>query len=151
YDPNCIGSQTSNPNGSYDQRMIVRESQISPTMNPGADYLYESWYIAREDINPFNSMATITGRPAWTGSSWSPGGGSGYKLGPAIDRWVDPENPGANQKNVGLATPEGNVKVAVKVTSAPNGLWRYDYAVMNVDFARAVTSGTNPNIRVESN
>jgi hypothetical protein len=153
YDPNCIGSQTSNPNGSYDQRMIVRESQISPTMNPGAEYLYESWYIAREDINPFNSMATLTGAPSWTGSTWAPrdGGASSYKLGPAIDRWVDPQNPGANQKNVGLATPEGNVKVAVKVTSAPNGLWRYDYAVMNVDFARAVTSGTNPNIRVESN
>ena len=152
YDPNCVGSMTVyNPNTSWDQRMVVREQQISPTKNPDATYLFESWYIARDDINPYNSMATITGRPAWTGSTWSPGGGTGYTLGPAIDRWVDPQNPGTNARNVELATTEGRVKVAVKATATPDGMWRYDYAVMNVDFARAVTSGTVPNIRVESN
>lgn len=151
YDPNCSGSRTANPNGNYDQRMIVREPQISSARNPGATYLFESWYIAREDINPYNSMATVTGSPTWGGSAWSPGGGSNYKLGPAIDRWVDPANPGANAKNSELSVPEGRAKVAVKVTNLGNGQWRYDYAVMNVDFARAVTTGSTPNIRVLSN
>lgn len=151
YDPNCVGSQTANPNGNFDQRLIVRENQISATVNPGATYLFESWYIARDDINPYNSMATVTGAPSWSGSVWAPGGGSSYKLGPAIDRWVDPANPPANAKNAELATSEGRAKVAVKVTSLGKGQWRYDYAVMNVDFARAVTSGNAPNIRVLSN
>jgi len=151
YDPGCVGSMTASPNGSYDQRLIVRESQISSTKNPGATYLFESWYIARDDINPYNSMATVTGAPNWNGGTWAPGGGSNYKLGPAIDRWVDPANPGTNAKNAELATPEGHAKVAVKVTNLGDGQYRYDYAVMNVDFARAVTSGTAPNVRVTSN
>lgn len=151
YDPNCVGSQTASPNGQYDQRLVVREPQISSTVNPGSTYLFESWYIARDDINPYNSMATVTGAPNWSGSTWSPGGGSNYKLGPAIDRWVDPVNPPANAKNSELAAPEGHAKVAVKVTDIGNGQWRYDYAVMNVDFARAVTTGTAPNVRVLSN
>ncbi len=151
YDPNCTGSNSGGNNGSYDQRLIVRESQISSAANPGATYLFESWYIARDDINPYNSMATVTGAPSWSGSTWAPGGGSNYKLGPAIDRWVDPANPGTNAKSSELVAPEGRAKVAVKVTNIGNGQWRYDYAVMNVDFARAVTSGTAPNVRVTSN
>lgn len=151
YDPGCVGSMTANPNGNYDQRLIVRENQISSTVNPGATYLFESWYIARDDINPYNSMATVTGAPTWSGSTWSPGGGSNYKLGPAIDRWVDPANPPANSKNTELATSEGRIKLAVKATARGDGTWRYDYAVMNVDFARAVMSGSGANVRVSSN
>ena len=30
------------------------------------------------------------------------------------------------------------------------GRWRYDYAVMNLDFARAVTQGAEPNLKVLS-
>lgn len=150
YDPGCVGSQTANPNTSWDQRMIVGETQISSTKNPGAGYLYESWYIARDDINPYNSMATLTGNPNWTGSTWAPGG-SGFKLGPAIDRWVDPNSPPANAKNTALTTTEGNAKVAVKVRDLGNGNWRYDYAVFNTDFARALTQGNTPNLRVLSN
>jgi len=151
YDPGCVGSLTASPNGSWDQRMVVRESQISATRNPGASYLFESWYIARDDINPYNSMGTVVGTPTWAGAVWAPGNSSGYKLGPAIDRWVDPVNPPANAKNSELVTSEGRVKVAVKATHIGTNRWRYDYAVMNIDFARAVTSGSNPNIRVQSN
>jgi hypothetical protein len=73
YDPGCHGSQTASPNGSYDQRMIVKEQQISPTVNPGASYLFESWYVAREDVNIYNSMATRSGAPSYS-STWNPGG-----------------------------------------------------------------------------
>lgn len=152
YDPTCVGSMTAQPNTSWDQRLIVREHQISPARNAGADYLFESWYIARDDINPYNSMATQTAAPRWTGSTWNPNDIPGsYRLGPAIDRWVDPANPGPNAMNTELVTAEGRAKVAVRVTSLGDGQWRYDYAVMNVDFARAVISGEQPNIRVQSN
>ncbi len=166
YDPGCVGLSTASPNGSYDQRLIVKEQQISPTVNPGASFLFESWYVAREDINIYNSMATRSGAPSYN-STWNPGGDAAgigstgsdptpapsgsYKLGPAIDRWVDPANPGTMERNKELAVHEGHAKLAVKVKDLGNGTWRYDYALMNVDFARAVTSGTNPNIRVERN
>ena len=57
--------------------------------------------------------------------------------------------------NTELAVTEGHAKVAVKVTDLGNGTWRYDYAVMNFDFARAVTqapgAGGGPDPRVISN
>jgi hypothetical protein len=93
--------------------------------------------------------------PQFSGSQWSLSGASNYRLSGAIDRWVDPSAPGANAMNTELAAPEGHAKVAVKVTDLGDGTWRYDYAVMNFDFARAVTagqgSGHGPDPRVVSN
>ena len=151
YDPDCTGTLNDSGNGDYDQRLVVGEQQISATVHPGASYLFESWYIDRDDIDPYNSMATVTGAPNWSGSVWSPGGGSNYKLGPAIDRWADPANPTANARSTELASNEGHAKLAVKVTAVGGGVWRYDYAVMNLDFARAVSQGSPPNVRVVSN
>jgi hypothetical protein len=150
YDPDCDGNYNSPGNNEYDQRLIVGESQIDTAANPGSSWLFESWYLAREDINIYNSMATVATTQNWSGSFWSIGG-SGYTLGPAIDRWVDPTDPGDNAANTELAVGEGHAKVAVKVTDLGDGNWRYDYAVMNFDFARAVTEGAEPNLRVVSN
>jgi hypothetical protein len=152
YDVNCDGAaDATTPNGSFDNRLVVRESQFSGTANAGATYMFESWYLARQDINIYNSMGSKSVTFTRSGSVWAVGGNNAYKLGPVIDRWVDPTAPGANARSVEISTPEGHVKVAVKVTALPGGLWRYNYAVMNLDFARAVTSGAEPNLRVLSN
>jgi hypothetical protein len=153
WDPNCTGSgdHYDNGNGDWDDRMLVSESQMGDA-RPGATYLFESWYIARDDVNIYNSMATLNVNPRKSGSAWTMSGASGYKLGGAIDRWVDPANPPANAKNTELAAKEGHAKVAVKVTALDGGRWRYDYAVMNFDFAREVTEGAEPgHLHVVSN
>jgi hypothetical protein len=144
FDPNCDRSADANGNGNYSQRMIVRESQLDVTNTPTSyRYLFESWYIVRDDVNIYNTMGT---RPVTfsyaTGGPWSISNGTPYKLGPAIDRWVDPASTNPAEKNVEIANTEGHTKVAVKVTDL-GGTWRYDYVVMNVDFARALTQGTN--------
>ena len=131
--------------------MKVAESQVESTLHPGASYLMDSWYLAREDINIYNSMATITGTPSYSGGLWNFSGQSNYRLGAAIDRWVDPANPPSNAMNSELAVADGHAKVAVKATDLGEGVWRYDYAVMNFDFARAVMdpvdgSGANPRV-----
>jgi hypothetical protein len=150
FDPNCTGSEQSNGNDSWTQRLKTRESQIDPAANAGATYLFESWYIAREDINIYNSMATVTGTPHYSSNQWSFNSQANYKLGPAIDRWVSPTSPPANAKNTELAATEGHAKVAVKATDLGNGSWRYDYAVENLDFARAVVqapqNGPDPHV-----
>ena len=148
YDTNCDGAVNSSGNGSYDQRLVVNESQFSGAGQTGATYLFESWYLARQDINIYNSMGTVQAGFTRNATTWSVTGNNAYKLGPAIDRWVDPSNPGANARNVEVVTPEGRLKVAVKATSLGGGLWRYDYAVMNLDFARPWTEGAEPNLRV---
>jgi hypothetical protein len=150
YDTNCDGIANASGNGVYDQRLVVRESQFSGAAQTGATYLFESWYLAREDVNILNSMGTK--RATFTRTTvWSVGGNDQYRLGPAIDRWVDPAAPGPNAATVQVATAEGHVKVAVKATDLGGGRWRYDYAAMNLDFARARTEGAEPNLRVTSN
>lgn len=148
YDTNCDGVANASGNGNFDQRLIVLESQFSGAAHTGATYLFESWYLAREDINILNSMATNNATFTRNSTVWSVGGNNQYKLGPAIDRWVNPAAPGPNARTVHVATPEGNVKVAVKTTDLGGGRWRYDYAAMNLDFARAQTEGSEPNLRV---
>jgi hypothetical protein len=146
FDPDCTGEYAIKDGGNdeWTQRLKTHESQVDPAANAGATYMLDSWYIARQDINIYNSMATVTGTPHYAGSLWSFNGQSNYRLGAAIDRWVDPANPQPNSMNTELAVDEGHVKVAVKVTDLGDGTWRYDYAVMNFDFARAITQGAGP-------
>lgn len=158
WDPTCNGQDNGNSNDDWTQRLKTHESQISATSNPGASYLMDSWYVARDDINIYNSMATLTGTPQYsggTGGQWTFGNQANFKLGAAIDRWVNPVNPPINAKNTEIAVNEGHAKVAVKVTDNGNGTWRYDYAVMNLDFARAVVQpqlpGGGPDPHVVSN
>lgn len=151
YDTNCDGVGNGVPNDVYAQRLVVRESQFSGPAQAGATYLFESWYLARQDINILNSMGTVRATFTRNSTVWSVGGNDQYKLGPAIDRWVDPAAPPAGGASVTLNTAEGMVKVAAKSTNLGGGRWRYDYAVMNLDFARAVTTGAEPNLRVISN
>jgi hypothetical protein len=137
FDPDCDLSANSNGNTSYSQRLITRESQLTA----GGTYYMESWYIVREDINIYNTMAS---RPVTFsyGSSWSLTNGTPQLLGPVINRWVSPTSSNPNEKNVEIASSEGHTRVAVKAVDLGNGTWRYDYAVMNFDFTRAVTEGT---------
>ena len=157
FDPNCTGNYDNQDGGNdeWTQRLKTHESQVDPAANPGATYIMDSWYIARQDINIYNSMATVTGTPHYQSSMWSFSGQSNFRLGAAIDRWVDPTNLPPNSMNTELAVTEGHAKVAVKVTDLGDGTWRYDYAVMNFDFARAVTQGQGeghgPDPRVVSN
>jgi hypothetical protein len=151
YDPGCTGSQSSPGNTSFSQRMLVRESHIDPLANPGASWLFESWYVVRDDIDIYNTMQTRPGSFNWTGSLWSVANGTPLRLGPAIDRWVDPQTTDPLQRNEELALPGGRSKVAVRVADLGDGRHRYDYAVMNFEFGVAVTDGREPNLRVISN
>ena len=152
YDPNCDGS-SGDFGGftSYDHRMIARESKIDPAANPGASWLFESWYIVRDDVNIYNTMQTRPGGFSWSGSTWNTSNGSPLKLGPAIDRWVDPASSAPGQRNTELVLTEGRSKAAVRTTDLGDGRHRYDYAVMNFEFGQPVTQGAEPNLRVVSN
>lgn len=153
YDINCDGNPNSSGNGQYSQRLITIESQIDPALNVGATYRFESWYLAREDVNIYNSMATRGVSPTRSGSSWIPGSGEGFRLGSAIDRWTETTPPGGARVLQELVSSEGHVKAAVKVFDLGGGQYRYDYVIMNFDFARAYTEGSeaNHNLKVVHN
>ena len=154
FDPNCVGSFTNQSppeDGGFDRRLVVHESQISNTVNPGATYLFDSWYLARQDINIYNSMASISGTPTYANSNWVFANQGNFKLGSVTDRWVENLPSGTAAANTELASTDGHTKVAVRVVDLGNGQWRYHYAVHNLDFSRAVTAGVEPNLDVISN
>ncbi|MGY1458774.1 MULTISPECIES: hypothetical protein [unclassified Luteimonas] len=163
FDPDCNGVQNTAPGDNYTFRLLVGESQVSAAANPGATWLFESWYVARGDINIYNSMSTKATTPAWTGSIWNIGTNS-ERLGSAIDRWfgqdnsvpINPRNPRMNPVKdsrklmTEFVAGDQHAKLAVKVTRLPGGNWQYHYALMNFDFAFAQTEGNSPNLRIVS-
>lgn len=150
FDPDCNNVENASGNTSFDQRLLVRESAIDQAANPGASWLFESWYIVRDDVNIYNTMGTRPFTATYGGGVWTAGDSAAMKLGSAIDRWN--ETPGAFASNLSeLSVPGGHTKVAVRVTDLGNGTWRYNYAVMNFDFAREATQGAEPSLRVLRN
>jgi hypothetical protein len=155
YDPGCTGTNTNQvPNTLYGSRMRVREQDLATAGNP--NFLFESWYLVRDDVNIWNTVATRPVAITWNPNAtpiprWSvanqlhPGTTNPIVLGPAIDRWVAQDRAGLSyvtRSNTTLDVAEGHAKVAVKVVNLGAGQYRYDYVVQNMDFARAVTSGT---------
>jgi hypothetical protein len=133
FDPDCNGMPDAAPlrASPMDRRMAVAESDLR---TPGAAYYVDAWYVVRDDANIFNTMGhrrvTPAGGATWTFSL------SGYPFsqGPAIDEWVDPDAPGPGAESVLLDTAFGRMKLAVRATDLGGGQWRYDYALMNLDF-----------------
>jgi hypothetical protein len=155
--PGCDGVQDYAPpppaEQGYYQRLVAREADLEPASNPGARWFLEAWYVVRDDVDIFNSMGFVEIVPNWIVTApgrgyWRidtvPGGA--FRNGPAIDAWVAPDATGT-ARSATVATPEGTLRVAVRATPV-GARWRYDYAVMNLDFARAVTEGAEPDLRV---
>lgn len=138
-------------------RLAVHQDEVDSTLQPGATYWLESWYVARDDVNIFNTMQTRAISFSRSGQTWSRTDGvsndpaAGLKLGPAIDRWLARGTATATARSTDVATADGQGRLAVQVTALPGGLWRYDYVVANFDYAVAQTSGAEPNLRVLAN
>lgn len=148
FDPNCTGEPTyPEQDDHYQGRLRVDEQQVSATTHPGARWLFETWYVARDDINPLNSMATQRVRPRWSNNLWT-FRSSGYALGPAIDRWVAPGSHHPTERNTRVDTGSGTAILAMKARRLTNGVWRYDYALMNIDAGTARVGGTGSNLRL---
>ncbi len=152
FDTNCDAVQNTVSSGQFDRRMLVRESAVDPVLNPGATLLTESWYIVQDDINVYNTMATRPFTTTPSGTNWTAVNGSPFRLGPAIDRWAESSPAGTQVHRSELTeTGEGQAKLVAKAIRLAGGQARYHYALMNVDFSRAVTEGQPPNLRVLRN
>jgi hypothetical protein len=143
FDQNCDGAQdpgTGNGTDVFDRRMAIPETelQVSP-----ATYYADAWYLVRDDINIFNTMGYHQVTPVFSGSTWSFGLGP-FTLGPVINAWVNPANPGLGNSNTTITTVDGHVQVAARTTDLGGGNIQYSYAVMNHDFDRQIRSFSVP-------
>jgi len=150
FDPDCDGSQEGFSTGGFQNRMRVFESDLADVANAGARYFMEGWYVVRDDVNVFNTMGWREVDPTWTGSIWRFPATTPLTQGSFAEFWVDSQSPGANESNTVVDTGEGLARVMVKVVDLEDGTWRYDYAVMNHEFMRAETVGTEPNLEISS-
>ncbi len=151
YDVNCNGLNDFPTIGDFEYRTELRESAIDPNLHPQSSFHIEAWYLIRDDKNIFNSMGTRRFFPVYASAWFLSTSGQDFAQGPMVDNWVSPDSVGQLQRNRMLATTEGHLKMAVKVEPLAEGDYRYEYALANFDFARAITSGSEPNLRVLSN
>lgn len=147
----CDGVRDASGGSPWSDRLFVRETQIDPALHPGSRYLFEAWYLVREDIDIYNSMGYIEVQPQWNGAWEMPlATGGEFRRGPALTVWADA--PGALQQVVDTAADaRGQLRLATRVVALPDGRWRYDYALMNFDFAESELQGAEPNPRLVAN
>lgn len=151
-DAGCDGVQDAPPaDDAYRHRLVVRESDVDPAANPGATYLLDAWYVVRDDQDIYNTMGSRTLAPQFANTAWSVGPAGVFVPGAVIDRWLAAAPAGTFTQRAELASAEGTVVLASRVRQLPDLRWRYDYALMNFDFSRAVTQSAEPNLRVLRN
>ncbi len=142
FDPDCDGNLNTPPiQGNFDRRMAVAESDLQVA---GAEYFFEAWYVVRDDINIFNTMGYKQVQPQLSGNTWSFSLLTPLIEGPVLNRWVDPAAPDPGTQAVALDTGEGHLQLSVRSQNLGGGLYRYEYALMNYDLDRQLSSFSIP-------
>ena len=159
FDTDCNGQEDDGGlvDSLHSNRLNVVESEMLAPLSTGATYYLEYWYVVRDDQNIYDTMGHRSLSVSKSvGGTWtvaeSPS--ANFTAGPAINRWVSPTAPPAGSMNTEMLSSDGRARVAVKTTALPGGLYRYEYAVMNFDFAWAVIDpahATEPNLKLVSN
>jgi len=152
WDADCDGRMDpgSGAKDLYQYRMQVVERDLLPPLADGAAYYFEYWYLVRDDANVYNTMGHRRIQARKHGANWSVGlvdAGApdrDFFVGPVVNRWVDPDDPPAHAANRELATPLGRARVAVRAAPLGDGRWRYQYAVMNFDYAHVRVDPAHP-------
>ena len=143
FDPDNDGVQEhppQNPDGTFDHRLLVKASELE---DAGADYFMHAFYIIRDDVDIFNSMAYRQVTPTDFGSFWSFPTSGGTINGTVLDAWIDPNNPPADSANTTVVDGAGHVQLAARATPVEGGL-RYEYALLNHDYDPQISSFTVP-------
>lgn len=150
WDPDCDGNSNNPGITNFQHRNLVNEGELDARAG-GSEFLFDGWYVVREDINIFNTMGWRRFTPTFSSNTWVSTNLSSFTGGSVVDRWVAPSASDSTQTNTLLTVTEGNVKVASRALNLGDGVWRYIYVVMNYDFGRPVygtrpPSETNPRV-----
>jgi hypothetical protein len=120
-----------------EHRLRVEDADLDPARNPGALYFAELYVVAHDDIEHTNNLAhkqlTVAGSP---GGVWDVHFLAGAaRPGTVLSAWA-----GAELAVLPEEAPlgDGRCYLATKVTQNPDGTWHYEYALFNLDMARAV-------------
>lgn len=128
FDPAGAGNH-SNSSTDWQNRLVVNEAELDI---PGAEYIFDSWYLVRDDVNIFNTMGYRYVDLNFTGSSWSVSHLSPNTiLGSLMDTWV---NGGLDEQTVNITENKGHLRMDTKVSDLGSGNYHYEYALTNFDY-----------------
>ncbi|MGB5817117.1 MAG: 3-coathanger stack domain-containing protein [Thermoanaerobaculia bacterium] len=109
-------------------------------LSPDASYFIEAWYLAKGDIDIFNSMG-YRGIAPHQGNPWTfPFTEPGLNHGSVLDAWIDPAAIAPGSSSTGVDTGVGHLKLAVQTSPLDDGFYHYEVALMNLDFDRQIRS-----------
>ncbi len=123
----------------WNQRAAVAETDLNPALNTGATYYVEGHYIASDDAAAGNGLNNAAYRRVTvSGANFNlQFAASTVRERSAIEVWPTVDNT-VELVNVDAPTvPVERFHVARKVTNLGGGTWHYEYAVHNMNSARA--------------
>jgi len=129
------------------RRVQIDANDLDPALNAGAQYVSEGQYIHAQDAAAGNDDNNASWR-AFTVGSLSSGAytlnltGPTVQQKPAIEAWkqFDPEV----QITMVDVPGDGRFLVGSRATEGPDGLWRYEYAIQNLNSHRSARSVAVP-------
>jgi hypothetical protein len=147
FDPDCTGSQTQY-SGQWLNRLLIDPARFQ---QPDTRYFIDAWYVVRHDVDIWNTMGYREINPTPSGTGWLMNPSPAFNQGPTVSEWV-PANPGDPMQDHDVievasdtpgspypdSMPQGHLRLLVKVTEPQPGRYRYNYALQNYDFDRAL-------------
>lgn len=158
------------PNTSITRRLQVKDADLADGVNNNSNavYIAEAGYIAVDDVDMMNSagwkiidpIGVTGGNYSFTMSGSTTDENSGYAVDywasqgarltmvaqslPIVENWTATNSPRGGGPAPGGESPDGRAIVVSSVTSLPGGMYRYEYAVLNIDMDRQIRSFTVP-------
>lgn len=146
------GSHMQNPgspaHSAISHRLQVHDDDLRADFNPLATYYTEGYYVVgdNDDVNHMDSAAWKSVIPGGSpGGTWS-FAMSAFSVAPnigfALDAWTGARKTIIAQVLPVLerVSPDGRSILGAKATGLGDGVWHYEYALVNVDMNRKVNS-----------
>lgn len=132
------------PTSGVSRHMQIRDIDLNPTLNPGAKYYVECYYVAKDDVCVYNNAAWKPVTPVQTASGWN-FNMSGAGTVPRQTFLIFDARPGSVITEIAeeipvveFESPDGRAIVSAHASEIGPGLWRYSYSVKNIDMDRQI-------------
>lgn len=132
---------------SVSRRLMVRHTDLDPALNPGAQYFIEGQYVHEEDAGLENdnnnaSYRPLTISPAGANEYTADVTGTTFREISAIRAWKAAD-PSVVETDIEIEN-DGLYIMAAKATDLGGDVWHYEYAVMNMNGNRGISSFSVP-------
>ncbi len=148
--PSTSANHSNHSHNGTTHRILVEQSDLNTTLNPGATYYAEAQYVTPHEYawcqthpgqcNMYNNASYRRFNVSGTTSFSFAASGATVRTTPAINVW-----PGATISTIEpVPGTDGRGFIAYKVTNPSAGVWHYEYAINNQNLDRGIQSFSVP-------